>query len=153
MLFTRIPQQYAPLGGELRYAVSQETAGNIDIRIVDAAAGSAAGIGAAVSPGGADRAGTRGPVGDGSALLGAKRFAAVAEAAFDAAPYLRRRLHFTPQRGGPDFTPPKDGPSRPSSRLPGRMGKRPRRSLRRARFCPATPPERPACGPRCRSCV
>ena len=117
MLFTRIPQQYAPLGGELRYAVSQETAGNIDIRIVDAAAGSAAGIGAAVSPGGADRAGTRGPVGDGSALLGAKRFAAVAEAAFDAAPYLRRR------------------------------------SLRRARFCPATPPERPACGPRCRSCV
>lgn len=75
MLFTRIPQQYAPLGGELRYAVSQETAGNIDIRIVDAAAGSAAGIGAAVSPGGADRAGTRGPVGDGSALLGAKRFA------------------------------------------------------------------------------
>ena len=50
MLFTRIPQQYAPLGGELRYAVSQETAGNIDIRIVDAAAGSAAGIGAAVSP-------------------------------------------------------------------------------------------------------
>ena len=81
MLFTRIPQQYAPLGGELRYAVSQETAGNIDIRIVDAAAGSAAGIGAAVSPGGADRAGTRGPVGDGSALLGAKRFAAVAEAA------------------------------------------------------------------------
>lgn len=82
MLFTRIPQQYAPLGGELRYAVSQETAGNIDIRIVDAAAGSAAGIGAAVSPGGADRAGTRGPVSDGSALLGAKRFAAVAEAAF-----------------------------------------------------------------------
>lgn len=80
MLFTRIPQQYAPLGGELRYAVSQETAGNIDIRIVDAAAGSAAGIGAAVSPGGADRAGTRGPVGDGSALLGAKRFAAVAPA-------------------------------------------------------------------------
>ena len=58
-----------------------------------------------------------------------------------------------PQRGGPDGPLPKDGPSRPSSRLPGRMGKRPRRSLRRARFCPATPPERPACGPRCRSCV
>ena len=105
MLFTRIPQQYAPLGGELRYAVSQETAGNIDIRCVDAAAGSAAGIGAAVSPGGADRAGTRGPVGDGSALLGAKRFAAVAEAAFDAAPYLRRRLHFTPATGRTGFYP------------------------------------------------
>ena len=95
MLFTRIPQQYAPLGGELRYAVSQETAGNIDIRIVDAAA----------APGGADRAGTRGPVGDGSALLGAKRFAAVAEAAFDAAPYLRRRLHFTPATGRTGFYP------------------------------------------------
>ena len=104
MLFTRIPQQYAPLGGELRYAVSQETAGNIDIRIVEAA-GSAAGIGAAVSPGGADRAGTRGPVGDGSALLGAKRFAAVAEAAFDAVPYLRRRLHFTPATGRTGFYP------------------------------------------------
>lgn len=69
------------------------------------AAGSAAGIGAAVSPGGADRAGTRGPVGDGSALLGAKRFAAVAEAAFDAAPYLRRRLHFTPATGRTGFYP------------------------------------------------
>ena len=57
MLFTRIPQQYAPLGGELRYAVSQETAGNIDIRIVDAA------------------------------------------------PYLRRRLHFTPATGRTGFYP------------------------------------------------
>ena len=73
MLFTRIPQQYAPLGGELRYAVSQEAAGNIDIRIVDAAAGPAEGIGAAVSPGGANEAGTAGQTGDGSALLGAKR--------------------------------------------------------------------------------
>ena len=118
MLFTRIPQQYAPLGGELRYTVTAAAAGTIDlritdtgsadlidIRIVDAAAGSAAGIGAAVSPGGADRAGTRGPVGDGSALLGAKRFAAVAEAAFDAAPYLRRRLHFTPATGRTGFYP------------------------------------------------
>lgn len=40
MQFTQIPQQYAPLGGELRYAVGQAAAGNIDIRIVDAAAGS-----------------------------------------------------------------------------------------------------------------
>lgn len=38
MQFTQIPQQYAPLGGELRYTVGQEAAGNIDIRIVDAAA-------------------------------------------------------------------------------------------------------------------
>ena len=153
MLFTRIPQQYAPLGGELRYAVSQETAGNIDIRIVDAAAGSAAGIGAAVSPGGADRAGTRGPVGDGSALLGAKRFAAVAEAAFDAAPYLRRRLHFTPATGRTGFYPAEGRTVTAVVEVAGTDGKRPRRSLRRARFCPATPPERPACGPRCRSCV
>lgn len=36
MQFTQIPQQYAPLGGELRYAVGQAAAGNIDIRIVDA---------------------------------------------------------------------------------------------------------------------
>ena len=79
MLFTRIPQQYAPLGGELRYAVSQEAAGNIDIRIVDAAAGPTEGIGAAVSPGGANGAGTAGQTGDESALLGAKRFAAVTE--------------------------------------------------------------------------
>ena len=92
MLFTRIPQQYAPLGGELRYAVSQEAAGNIDIRIVNAAAGPAEGIGAAVSPDGANGAGTAGQTGDGSALLGAKRFAAVTEAGFDIAPYLRRRV-------------------------------------------------------------
>ena len=53
MQFTRIPQQYAPLGGELRYAVEQTAAGNIDIRIAAA---------------------------DGT-LLGAKRFAAVTTAA------------------------------------------------------------------------
>lgn len=105
MQFTRIPQQYSPLGGELRYAVSQEAAGNIDIRIVDAAAGAADGIGAAVSSGGANSAGKGGPAGDGSALLGAKRFAAVVEAAFDAAPYLRRRLHFTPATGRTGFYP------------------------------------------------
>ena len=90
MLFTRIPQQYAPLGGELRYAVSQEAAGNIDIRIVDAAAGAADGIGAAVSSGGANSAGKGGPAGDGC---------------------ISR-----PQRAGPGFTPPKGGPSRSSSR-------------------------------------
>ena len=88
MQFTQIPQQYAPLGGELRYAVGQAAAGNIDIRIVDAAAGIA------------DAAG---PVGDGSALLGAKRFAAVTEAGFDIAPYLRRRVQFVPATGGTGF--------------------------------------------------
>ncbi len=78
MQFTQIPQQYAPLGGELRYAVSREAAGNIDIRITGAADG---------------------------ALLGAKRFAAVAEASFDAAPYLRRQLRFVPVMGGTGFYP------------------------------------------------
>ena len=78
MQFTQIPQQYAPLGGELRYAVSREVAGNIDIRIAGAADG---------------------------ALLGAKRFAAVAEASFDAAPYLRRQLRFVPVMGGTGFYP------------------------------------------------
>lgn len=72
MQFTQIPRQYAPLGGELRYAVGQETAGDIDIRIVRA--------------------------GDGT-LLGAKRFASVAEASFDAAPYVRRALQFRPSAG------------------------------------------------------
>ena len=69
MQFTQIPQQYAPLGGELRYAVSREEAGNVDIRIAGAAD---------------------------AALLGAKRFAAVTEAAFDSSPYLRRQLRFVP---------------------------------------------------------
>lgn len=76
MQFTQIPQQYAPLGGELRYAVSREEAGNIDIRIAGAAD---------------------------AALLGAKRFAAVTEAAFDAAPYLRRQLRFVPATGKTGF--------------------------------------------------
>ena len=76
MQFTQIPQQYAPLGGELRYAVSREEAGNVDIRIAGAAD---------------------------AALLGAKRFAAVTEAAFDAAPYLRRQLRFVPATGKTGF--------------------------------------------------
>lgn len=78
MQFIQIPQQYAPLGGELRYAVSREEAGNIDIRIADAADGT---------------------------LLGAKRFAAVTEAAFDAAPYLRRQFRFVPVTGKTGFYP------------------------------------------------
>ncbi len=53
MQFTQIPQQYAPLGGELRYAVKQAENGNIDIRIVDAAAGvadtAAAGTGTGIA--------------------------------------------------------------------------------------------------------
>lgn len=73
MQFTQIPRQYAPLGGELRYAVSQETARDIDIRIVRA--------------------------GDGT-LLGAKRFVSVDQASFDAAPYLRRGVRFRPTTGG-----------------------------------------------------
>lgn len=103
MQFTQIPQQYAPLGGELRYAVEQEAAGNIDIRIVDAAAD---GTGANRIPeSGPDADGTAVSAGDGTALLGAKRFAATAAAAFDIAPYLRRRMRFVPATGGTGFRP------------------------------------------------
>ncbi len=98
MQFTQIPQQYAPLGGELRYAVEQEAAGNIDIRIVDAAAD---GTGANRIPeSDPDADGAAVSAGDGTALLGAKRFAATAAAAFDIAPYLRRRVRFVPATGG-----------------------------------------------------
>lgn len=72
MQFTQIPQQHAPLGGELRYTVDRDRTADIDIRIVRA--------------------------GDG-ALLGAKRFAGVTTASFDAAPYLRRALRFVPAAG------------------------------------------------------
>lgn len=90
MQFTQIPRQYAPLGGELRYAVEQAAAGDIDIRIVDAAGGNGTGDPSVQA-------------GDGTALLGAKRFAATASASFDAAPYLRRRLQFVPATGGTGF--------------------------------------------------
>lgn len=101
MQFTQIPQQYAPLGGELRYAVQQEAAGNIDIRIVDAAAD---GTGVNRIPeSGPDADGAAVSAGDGTALLGAKRFAATASAAFDIAPYLRRRVRFVPATGGTGF--------------------------------------------------
>ena len=103
MQFTQIPQQYAPLGEELRYAVQQEAAGNIDIRIVDAAAD---GTGAnRTRESGPDADGTAVSAGDGTALLGAKRFAATASAAFDIAPYLRRRVRFVPATGGTGFHP------------------------------------------------
>jgi hypothetical protein len=76
MTFTQIPQQYAPLGGELRYAVSAGEAGVIDLRMIDAKSGE---------------------------LIGAKRFAGAATASFDAGPYLRRATRFTPQTGGTGF--------------------------------------------------
>lgn len=76
MQFTQIPNQYAPLGGELRYAVRHETDGDIDIRILDP---------------------------EDPAPTGAKRFAATASASFDAAPCLRRRLRFIPATGGTGF--------------------------------------------------
>lgn len=103
MQFTQIPQQYAPLGGELRYAVEQEEAGNIDIRIVDASA-DAAGVNR-TRESGPDANGAAVSAGDGTALLGAKRFAATASAAFDIAPYLRRRVRFVPATGGTGFRP------------------------------------------------
>ena len=158
MLFTRIPQQYAPLGGELRYTVTAAAAGTIDLRITDTGSSmrrpgpqpeSARRSRPAVQtePARADRSATAVRCWVQNVLRPSPRPRSMRR------PTSGDGCISRPQRGGPDFTPPKDGPSRPSSRLPGRMGKRPRRSLRRARFCPATPPERPACGPRCRSCV
>lgn len=76
MQFTQIPQQHAPLGGEIRYAVEQNTAGNLDIRIVETTSGT---------------------------LLGAKRFAETVSVDFDAAPILRRALQFVPETGETGF--------------------------------------------------
>lgn len=72
MQFTTIPNQFAPLGGALRYAVGHDAQAAITLRIADAADGR---------------------------LLGAKRFNAVREAAFDAAPYVRSALRFIPSAG------------------------------------------------------
>lgn len=76
MTFTQIPQQYAPLGGEIRYALTAEEAATFDLRIVDAGSGK---------------------------VLGAKRFAGATAVSFDAAPILRRAVRFIPARGGTGF--------------------------------------------------
>lgn len=72
MQFTRIPPPFAPLGGPIGYTVENDTAAACDIRIIDPADGS---------------------------LFGAKRFVSVLQAAFDAAPYLRAAVRFTPSAG------------------------------------------------------
>lgn len=72
MQFTRIPPPFAPLGGPIGYTVENDTAAACDIRIIDPADGS---------------------------LFGAKRFVSVRQAAFDAAPYLRPAVRFTPSAG------------------------------------------------------
>lgn len=59
MTFTQIPPEYAPLGGELRYTVTTPETATLDLRIADAGNGT---------------------------LIGAKRFAGVTSASFDAAP-------------------------------------------------------------------
>ena len=67
MTFTQIPPEYAPLGGELRYTVTTPETATLDLRIADAGNGT---------------------------LIGAKRFAGVTSASFDAAPLpaARRRV-------------------------------------------------------------
>ena len=72
MQFTRIPDSYAPLGGPLTYAVEHDACSNLAVRILN---------------------GTQ------TELYGAKRFAEVAAAEFDIAPYLRRQLRFAPVTG------------------------------------------------------
>ncbi len=72
MQFTRIPDSYAPLGGPLTYAVEHGALSNLAVRILNGAQ---------------------------TELYGAKRFAEVTDAEFDIAPYLRRKLRFTPISG------------------------------------------------------
>lgn len=76
MTFTQIPQQNAPLGGELRYAVRHEQPTTIDIRILDTPTGM---------------------------VLGTKRFVDVTEVSFDVAPYVRRGVQTGPAYGGTGF--------------------------------------------------
>ena len=76
MTFTQIPQQYAPLGGELRYTVTAAAAGTIDLRITDTGSAN---------------------------LIGARRFAGSASVSFDAAPCLRRASRFSPVTGSTGF--------------------------------------------------
>lgn len=71
--FTRIPEFYAPLGGQALYTFESDRPGTFDVRIADAAS---------------------------DKMLGALRFTEVTEATFDAAPVLRRALRFTPATGG-----------------------------------------------------
>ena len=76
MTFTQIPPEYAPLSGELRYTVTTQETATLDLRIADAGNGT---------------------------LIGAKRFAGVTSASFDAAPYLRRTVTFVPTTGSTGF--------------------------------------------------
>ena len=76
MTFTQIPPEYAPLSGELRYTVTTQETATLDLRIADAGNGT---------------------------LIGAKRFAGVTSASFDAAPYLRRTVAFVPTTGSTGF--------------------------------------------------
>ena len=76
MTFTQIPQQYAPLGGELRYTVTAAAAGTIDLRITDTGSAN---------------------------LIGARRFAGSPSVPFYAAPCLRRAIRFSPVTGSTGF--------------------------------------------------
>lgn len=76
MQFTQLPQPFAPLDREVRYTLRTDTPQTLIIRIRNASDGT---------------------------LLGAKRFVSVTQAAFDAAPYLRRALRFTPTTGRTGF--------------------------------------------------
>lgn len=116
--FTRIPESYAPFGGEIHYAVAADAAQRIGIRILRAAETAARSSetlenGVSERPGPTDPSASAGAASDavsiGTApsaegeLLGAKRFVGIAEAAFDVAPYLRRAVRFAPSSGGTGF--------------------------------------------------
>lgn len=76
--FTRIPDNYAPVGAQAVYAFRLTENGTVDVRITSAEDGR---------------------------LLAAKRFAAVTEGSFDAAPCLRRAVRIAPAVGGTGVRP------------------------------------------------
>lgn len=122
MTFTQIPQQYAPLGGELRYTVTAAAAGTIDLRITDTRS--------------AD-------------LIGARRFAGSASVSFDAAPCLRRAIRFSPVTGSTGFHVAEgrciaavvEAGMTPAGETAPANGEKP--SPRNARSCPAATSSRP----------
>ena len=123
MLFTRIPQQYAPLGGELRYAVQSErrpetstSASSMRRPGPQPESARRSRPAAQTEPARADRSATAVRCWVQNVLRPSPRPRSMRR------PTSGDGCISRPQRGGPDFTPPKDGPSRPSSKVAGTDG-------------------------------
>lgn len=81
MAFTRIPQQYAPLGGALPYTAEGGSDATVTLSLADAATGE---------------------------RIAARRRAGVETLTLDAAPALRRRVRFVPSSGSTGMKPSDD---------------------------------------------